>query len=409
MDEMGSCATNSQARPHRPAPLGVGEGRDLLDTDQIRSIRMAEPLKNSFGADVPRRLADMLVASEPTFDGAGFVDQCLEDYESMELTERARHIAGALADHLPIDRRRALAVIVDSLGPEIEGTELKGMDGFLYLPFVFFVADHGLDHFQEAMHAQYELTKRFTAEFSIRAFLVEYPDRTLSRLRDWAADPNVHVRRLVSEGSRPRLPWAPRLKSFQVDPLPVVELLELLKDDPEEYVRRSVANNLNDIAKDHPDVVIDTARRWWSDATPERKRLVRHGLRTLIKQGHPEALAVLGYGPDSPVQVAEVTVRPESVRIGERVEVEIRLVNPSNSEAGALVDIIVQFVKANGSASPKVFKGAEMTLAPGQEATVKKSVSLRQHSTRTHYPGRHAVEVQLNGTVVSGVGFELSA
>ena len=257
------------------------------------------------------------------------------------------------------------------------------------------------------MAAQYELTKRFTAEFSIRAFLDRYPDATLAQLREWAGDSDVHVRRLVSEGSRPRLPWAPRLRAFQADPRPVIELLELLKDDSEEYVRRSVANNLNDISKDHPDLVVEIARSWWVGAPSPRRRLVRHGLRTLIKQGHPGALAVLGYGPDSPVEVG-VSVTPETVAIGGKVRVEVRLVNPSSEEGGALVDLIVHFVKANGSTSPKVFKGAEVSLPSGEEKTISKSISLRQHSTRTHYPGRHIVEVQLNGHVVPGAGFEIT-
>ncbi len=370
---------------------------------------MAEPLKNSFGPDVPRRLADMIGAADSGFDKAGFVGKCLDGFESMELTARARHISEALADHLPSNRARALAIIVESLGPEIEEAELTGFDSFLYLPFVFFVADHGIDHFEEAMHAQYELTKRFTAEFSIRAFLERYPDATLDRLHRWTTDDNVHVRRLVSEGSRPRLPWAPRLRSFQADPSPVIELLETLRDDPAEYVRRSVANSLNDIAKDHPDVVVDIADRWWDGASADRKRLVRHGLRTLIKQGHPGALAVLGYGPDSPVRVEAVRVLPSAVRIGGSVRIEVDLENPSSVEAGALVDLIVHFVKANGSTSAKVFKGAEVNLVAGAGTTVSKSVSLRQHSTRTHHPGRHEVEIQLNGTVLPGAGFELTA
>jgi 3-methyladenine DNA glycosylase AlkC len=154
------------------------------------------------------------------------------------------------------------------------------------------------------MRAQYELTKRFTAEFSIRAFLEADPVATLERLEEWATDPNVHVRRLVSEGTRPRLPWAPRLPRFVEDPQPVLRLLEMLKDDPELYVRRSVANNLNDIAKDHPDLVVEVCARWSLQASPERRWLIRHGLRTLVKQGHEGALAVLGYGRGSPAETA---------------------------------------------------------------------------------------------------------
>ncbi len=259
------------------------------------------------------------------------------------------------------------------------------------------------------MEAQYELTKRFTSEFSIRAYLDRYPEQTLTRLGEWATDENVHVRRLVSEGTRPRLPWAPRLRAFQADPAPVLALLELVKDDPEEYVRRSVANNLNDISKDHPDLVVEVASRWWKGGDSQRRKLVRHGLRTLIKQGHPGALRVLGYGPESAVRLARVHVEPATVPIGEKVRIRVDLHNPSEDEQGALVDLIVHFVKANGSTSPKVFKGAERMLEAGSEAQIKKTISIAQHSTRTHYPGTHRVEVQLNGIVYPGPEFEVTA
>jgi 3-methyladenine DNA glycosylase AlkC len=280
------------------------------------------------------------------------------------------------------------------------------MEGFRYLPFVFFVAYHGTDHFEDAMAAQYELTKRFTAEFSVRAYIERYPDKTLARLRIWAHDDNVHVRRLVSEGTRPRLPWAPQLRRFREDPMPVLELLELLKDDEEEYVRRSVANNLNDIAKDHPDLVVATATEWWN-GDDNRRRLVRHGLRTLIKQGDPGALAILGYGKDSPTRIDGVAVTPEVVSIGESVRITIELVNPSDQPSEALVDIVVHFVKANGSTSPKVFKGGERSLSPGGSATVSKLISVAQFSTRTHYPGTHIVEIQINGQREPGGSFEI--
>jgi 3-methyladenine DNA glycosylase AlkC len=368
---------------------------------------MAEPLKNSFGPDIPGLIADMITATVPAFDRGRFVRECLVEYDSLDLTPRARRIADVLGDHLPADRGRALEIITASLGTEIEQAELTGMESFRYLPFVFFVAAEGLDHFELAMTAQYELTKRFTAEFSIRTYLEHYPEETLARLRKWAGDENVHVRRLVSEGSRPRLPWAPRLRTFQADPTPVIELLEMLKDDEEEYVRRSVANNLNDISKDHPDLVVEIAERWSKGASPERRKLIRHGLRTLIKQGHLGALAVLGYGPESPVRVAEVRIAPRNAAIGGKVRIAIDLENPEPDVHGALVDLIVHFVKANGSTSAKVFKGGERTLEGHARATVSKTISLQQHTTRRHYSGTHLVEVQLNGTVYPAGKFEL--
>lgn len=370
---------------------------------------MAEPLKNSFGPDIPVRIADMVETAYPQLRRQGFIGECLVEYEALELTPRARRIADVLANYLPADRERALQIIVASLGPEIEDADLTGMDSFLYLPFVFFVAAEGLEHFESAMTAQYELTKRFTAEFSIRAYLERYPTETLARLRVWATDENVHVRRLVSEGSRPRLPWASRIRSFQRDPAPVLELLELLKDDPEEYVRRSVANNLNDIAKDHPELVVEVAERWLHDADRNRRRLVRHGLRTLIKQGNLGALSILGYTPESPVRVGVVRIDPPEAAIGAKVRITVELENPDTDIHGALADLIVHFVKANGSTSPKVFKGTERALDGAEKITISKTISLRQHSTRTHYPGKHMVNIQLNGAVYPGGDFNLTA
>ena len=367
---------------------------------------MAEPLKNSFGPDVIERVADALLEAGATFDRSAFVAMANDGFDELELTGRARHVAAAMADHLPDDRAEALRLVTASLGPEDE--ELVGMEGFFYLPHVYFVADHGLDHFEEAMTAQYELTKRFTAEFSIRAYLEQHQEATLARLREWTSDPSEHPRRLVSEGTRPRLPWAGRLKAFQADPAPVIELLELLKDDESEYVRRSVANNLNDIAKDHPALVVEITRRWWADADDNRRRLIRHGLRTLIKAGDPGALEVLGYGPDSPLAVSDVTLTPSDPSIGGKVRVEVTLTNPTSADLGGLIDLRVHFVKANGSTSPKVFKGAEVEVAAGGSHVVAKTISLRQHSTRTHYPGRHEVDVLVNGDVRPGGSFVLT-
>ncbi len=368
---------------------------------------MAEPLKNSFGPDVPERIGEALAQTLPGFDSDAFLADCLAGYDDLELTDRAKHVAAAMAAHLPGDRGEALRVVTASLGPE--DAELTGMEGFFYLPHVYFVAEYGLDHFEDAMTAQYELTKRFTAEFSIRAYLEHQTQATLTRLREWTEDPSEHPRRLVSEGTRPRLPWAPRLKGFQADPSPVIELLELLKDDESEYVRRSVANNLNDIAKDHPDLVVEIAERWWADADENRRRLIRHGLRTLIKAGDPAALAVLGYGPDSPLDVRSVAVTPDTVAIGGKVSVVAALHNPTDAPISGLIDLRVHFVKASGETSPKVFKGAEIEVAPGDTATVAKTISVKQHSTRTHYPGTHTVELLVNGDARPGAMFELTA
>jgi 3-methyladenine DNA glycosylase AlkC len=368
---------------------------------------MAEPLKNHLGRDVPSRIATDIAKVYPTFPAKEFVRRSLEGFDDLELTQRARQIARAMGEALPTDRCRAVRILTASLGPENGAPGLTGMEAFFYLPHVFFVAEFGLSCFDESMEAQYELTKRFTAEFSIRVFIEEEPERTFSILEQWTSDPSPHVRRLVSEGTRSRLPWAPRLRSVQEDPGRVLDLLERLKDDPEEYVRRSVANNLNDLSKDHPEAVAETAERWWIDGDGPRRRLVRHALRTLIKAGNPEALSVLGYGAGSPARVIATTCEPATVAIGEKVRVQTTVENPSSEETGALVDIRVHFVKADGSTRPKVFKGAERLLGAGETAIVRKTVSVAQHSTRKHHPGLHRVEVLLNGTAYPGAEFDL--
>lgn len=387
---------------------------------------MAEPLKNLFGPDMVHRAAAAISAVFDTFDVAAFEAIALDGFDDLELTPRCQQIATAMAATLPADRTRAIEIIVASLGPELENCDPADaaptgdpaiddnvMSGFFYLPHGYFLAEHasGEDaagHLGAVLNANYEITKRATSEFSIRTPLRDHPAETLRELAVWATDDNVHVRRLVSEGTRPRLPWSFRLRHFQQDPAPVLELLEMLKDDPVEYVRRSVANNLNDIAKDHPEIVVDVARRWWADGDHNRQRLVRHGLRTLIKAGDPDALAVLGYGPDSPATLDSVTIEPATVAIGGKVKIAITIHNPSGKPCGALVDLSIDFVKANGSASTKVFKGREVTLEPGESAVVKKTISVAQHSTRTHYPGAHAVAVIINGQTKPVGSFELT-
>ena len=227
---------------------------------------MADALKHFFDAQVVRSIARDITRVQPTFPERAFVKACLSGLDQLELLARAWQIADAMQRYLPEPFERAARVLLDSLGPELQKHGGHGLAPFRYLPHVFFVQRYGLDDFELAIEAQYELTKRLSAETSIRPYLERYPERTLARLRLWAADPNTHVRRLVSEGTRPRLPWAPRLRAFIADPAPVLELLELLKHDSERYVQRSVANNLNDIAKDHPDVVVATCQRWASSS-----------------------------------------------------------------------------------------------------------------------------------------------
>ncbi|MBK8247660.1 MAG: DNA alkylation repair protein [Gemmatimonadetes bacterium] len=369
---------------------------------------MAEPLKHHIGPEVVRSLATDLAAAWAGFDAKAFIRDASRGLDALELLPRGTHIAGAMRRHLPAAYPEAVRVLVDSLGPPLGGSDLTGMAVFRYLPYVAFIREYGVEHFEESMAAQYVLTQRFTAEWCIRPFVERYPDATLARLREWTRDPNVHVRRLVSEGTRPRLPWAPQLKAFIADPAPTLALLELLKDDPERYVQRSVANHLNDIAKDHPDRVVAVAKEWSRGASEGRAWIVSHALRSLIKRGHRGALALLGGGARPAVRVGRATFTPARVRVGQVVRFTFALTSTARRTQELIVDYTVHFVKADGSAKPKVFKLAKRALAPGERATFSGRVSLAVHTTRKPYPGRHPVEVQVNGIPYPLGAFQVS-
>lgn len=358
---------------------------------------MAEALKNQFGEEIPRKIAGMISAVYPEFAAKDFIHESLDGYKKLGLMPRGWKIAEAMRRFLPQDYNRAAEIIIASLGTTLEKTDNNGMTPFLYMPHVFFVARYGLDHFDISMKAQYELTQRFTAEFSIRPYLERYQEETLIQLRKWSKDPNEHVRRLVSEGTRPRLPWAPRLREFQKNPLPVLELLERLKDDSSLYVRRSVANNLNDIGKDHPELLFATARKWMKDAPKEREWLVRHALRSAVKRGETGALDVLGFGKKAKVKIEKIKITPQRAKIGSSVTIAFDIKNTDSKPQDILIDLGVHYMKSNGKANIKVFKLKKVRISPQESVTLNKTISLKNMTTRRHYPGAHRLDAIVNG------------
>lgn len=359
---------------------------------------MATQLKTYFDAALVRGIGADLLRAWPAFDRAAFERDILARLDSLELLDRARAVADALHDRLPAAFGEAVEILTRSLGPELGDVELNGFAVFRYLPHVFWVAARGLEHPDAALDFQYEVTKRFTAEFSLRAFVERHPEKTLAVLRRWARDPNVHVRRLVSEGTRPRLPWAPRLRRFQKDPAEALALLELLKDDPELYVRRSVANHLGDIAKDHPELAVRVAAAWRKGAGPERRWVVAHGLRGLVKKGHPGALRVLGAGTAPRIALKNLRM-PKRVRRGGALTFTLDLHSRARKTQDLLVDFGVHFVKSDGSTAPKVFKLDRLKLPPGAGVPLRGRVSFRPMTTRKLYPGKHALDLRVNGVV----------
>ena len=372
---------------------------------------MPEPFKNLLNRTIISGIAEHFSKADSGFDPAGFMKMAGKNLETLELKERSAQITSTMVTFLPDDFKKAAAIMLASLAPDEDGfgnSDIKnrGIAGWAVMPMADYVGLYGRGHFNLSMTLLKEMTKRSSSEFGIRFFLLEEPERTLSVLEEWVNDSNVHVRRLISEGTRPRLPWAMRLPAFIEDPAPLLPLLEALKDDEEEYVRRSVANNLNDIAKDHPDLIAKVAKRWLNEASKDRKKLVRHACRTLIKQGHQKTLKALGY--DSPcIELKNLKILTPRVSFGSNLLFELCMTSASNLPQPLIIDYAIHHRKANGSTTPKVFKWKTITLAPLTTLTTKKKHAIKKITTRTYYPGTHGLEILINGISFGIKNFEL--
>ncbi len=371
-----------------------------------------EPFKELFNAALVNDLARALKRAWRDFDDKSFTAAAVKDFKNLELKQRVLQIAAELGTYLPKDVPRALKLLTATLRPLDKSGEpiddkSHGLAGMVIWPMGEYVARYGFDHIDESLAALGALTIRSTAEFAIRPFLQKHPRKVLAYLKKWAKDSNAHVRRLASEGSRPRLPWGLRLRAFIDDPSPLLPLLESLKDDPSEYVRRSVANSLNDIAKDHPDVVAALAKRWMKNAPPERMRLVRHACRTLIKAGHVNTLAALGFAERPQIKLAGFVLTTPKVKYGSHAAFALELRSLSSSPQNIVLDYVVHHRKKNGGTSPKVFKWKTLVLKPKDSLQLERRHAVRPITTRVYYPGRHRIEVMVNGRVLEGADFEL--
>lgn len=374
---------------------------------------MAAELRDCFSPAMVRRLGASLVAASPRFAVTEFVARAGRGLGPLTLMARAQHIADAMAAALPAPFPDAVAIVLRSLPPaqpaDADEAVGDGLGPFFLLPHTLLVAAHGQAHFAEAMAAQHALTQRFSCEFSIRPFLRAAPERTLAVLRGWASDPSAHVRRLVSEGTRLRLPWGQRVPWLDAHPAEVFALLEHLRDDPSAMVRRSVANSLGDLARVVPADVVATCARWQRGASPARAQLIRHALRSLVKRGDPAALALVGATAGAEVELAGAQLTPARPRIGEQVRLRATLQSRGDAPQTLVIDYAVHFVKASGAPRPKVFKLRRVELAAGAAVELAATLSLAQRTTRRHYPGPHAVELRVNGRALPLGTFQLRA
>ncbi len=375
---------------------------------------MPEPFKNLFSVKVINHMGDHFARVWPKFLRDKFVAAAANRLEDLELKQRSQQIMEAMIAHLPDDFQSAGGIMMESLAPENHVREKEdsicpdGISGWAIMPMTHYVGLQGLDHFDLSMELMREMTKRFTSEFGIRFLIIAEPELSLSLFKEWVKDPNEHVRRLVSEGTRPRLPWAMQLTDFVTDPNPTLPLLEALKDDDSEYVRRSVANHLNDISKDHPEVVARIAYQWLQgDVSQDRQRLVKHACRSLIKQGHTATLKAFGYS-EPKVKIGNLKILTPVVDFGDSLEFELSLESRSKKKQPLIIDYAVHHQKANGKLTPKVFKWKTVSLAGGMPFVATRKHSIRKISTRRYYPGLHRLEILVNGKSLAVKNFELN-
>ncbi len=383
---------------------------------------MAEPFKNLISVETVTHMGTALAAAWPAFERKQFEKLARTDLEALELKARAMQLADALQATLPGDFAAACAVLEKSLatpkGFDDDGEPIalaanqrasdnpNGLSGWAIWPMGEYVARSGMHAVPRAMACLHALTQRFSAEFAIRPFIDAHPATCFAILKTWLNDPSPHVRRLVSEGSRPRLPWGLRLQALVVDPSPTLPLLRALQDDASAYVRRSVANHLNDIAKDHPDLVAAWVREHLDDDNRQRTALLRHASRSLIKQGHAPTLKAwgLGLGLQGNVQFA---LSAKRANVGSDVGLDVTITSTARKAQQLVVDYAVHHVRANGTTSPKVFKGWKLSLGAGETRELSKRHSLKVVTTRKLYPGEHRIELLVNGQSCASAAFTL--
>ncbi|MDJ0881303.1 MAG: DNA alkylation repair protein [Gammaproteobacteria bacterium] len=358
---------------------------------------MAEALKNVYSPQFIRDLATCLQAQDARVDLQAFELAIFHDqWPELELKQRMRHITHVIHDFLPAEYSNALPILLACC---------PRFGGFESMFFPEYVELYGREEFASSMAALEIMTQFSSAEFAVRPFILDQPKKMMQQMFNWSLSDNHHVRRLSTEGCRPRLPWAMALPEFKRDPSPILPILENLKNDPSEYVRRSVANNLNDISKDHPELVLNTVKPWFNEKR-ETDRLVKHACRTLLKSGDPDALSLFGYAPPDHIHLSDFNVT-EKIKVGESLHFSFRL--KSNQPLGLCrLEFRLYFQKSNGLLLPKVFKINEFDEGDSSRF-VRKTHSFRPITTRRYYPGKHQLEILVNGVALAKRDFHLSS
>ncbi|MBS1493095.1 MAG: DNA alkylation repair protein [Bacteroidetes bacterium] len=357
---------------------------------------MAEPLKNMFSKEYLNNFADVFVKIYPKFDKAKFLNLVFDnDWDNKELKQRMRHISVCLHAVLPSDYKKS----VDILRKAVVHSR-----GFLAMTFPDYVEVYGLEDYDTSISALELFTQYGSSEFAIRLFIIRYSKKLMPQMLKWAKHKNYHVRRLASEGSRPRLPWAMGLPEFKKNPSEVLKILEILKNDESEYVRKSVANNLNDISKDNPDIAFETAKKWFGKS-PKTDWIIKHGLRGLLKKGNVEALKLFGFTGAEGIKISDLKFDKNKIKVGEKITFSFKM--KTDREQKIRLEYIIDFITSSGKNSKKIFKITENVYEKGKMYEFKKSHSFKDLTVRKHFKGSHTLSIIINGGKLADKKFEI--
>ena len=340
----------------------------------------------------------------PKFDQQQFLDQIFDDtWEAKELKQRVRHISTILKEHLPGDYKKQVDLIIHIIN-QLEGNRTKG--GFEYIFFPDFIEQYGLDDLETSLKAIEKITQFISCEFAIRSFLLKFPVEVMAQMLKWSKHPYAHVRRFSSEGCRPRLPWAMAIPALKKDPSPILPILENLKNDESLFVRKSVANNLNDIAKDHPQIVLEIVKSW-KGKSKETDWIIKHGCRTLLKKADKNIYQVFGLNGKTNCEVNGLKLSKPKIKIGERLGFSFSLKPTTKKPDKLRIEYAIYYVKASGKQNRKLFKLTENNYEPGTIYMFKKEQRFQDFTTRKHFPGKHKIGIIVNGQELATKEFML--
>lgn len=363
-------------------------------------------MKNQFNEAMAREWLQMLQTAQMDPSYPESLNIQASAFHPLEMRQRIALLGEALYDAFDrnYDHLAAAAFQVFKLWPE--PTEISWKEGAKLEPLSYVVEKYGLDHFETSMRLMEAITIRFTSEFAIRPYLMVHPEAALNQMIQWSKSPNEHLRRLASEGSRTRLPWGKKLHQFIAEPKRTLPILEQLRNDPSLYVRRSVANHLNDILKDNSEYAMGIVEKWSREKDPGTQWIVKYALRVKVKEGNTQALKILGFESTDSV-TGMLRCQPTKLLFPGELTLEFQLKNESNRAQKLAIDLKVDFVKASGKTAPKVFKGLVWHAQPFEEKNFTRKISIKPITTRTYYPGVHTVAIQVNGKTVMSDSFHL--